>query len=276
MPNLPCALAMLFHCFPFPESHDRSFLDRIPEAESFSASDLFSQLPPGVDVQPREKIFSEWFAAGHVPRHLLQFKPIQVFERGHHLIYWVMPDYLSLGNDSDFVHTPLTWTATRDLAAHWEFLVPTAKMVDQIYQQSTRVHWPHAYPPSEEMRSTAYFVDHSRWIAARTSLEWVDHPLIAGHKKDLVVTPRLLSKKTKLAIYGWHNLGNGAAIQPLSLWHGQFYVDYSHGIRFVAPLAELDGKPVKMSAVLADPQLAPLVSFEGAFDICAVLGYVCS
>ena len=273
--NLPCTLAMLFSCFQFPESNDQVFLENQLDLDGPAASILIQTLKPEDDGLERERRFLEWFQAGYWPQNLSRFKPVQVQEGGHHLTYWVMPDYLALGNDQDWVLTPLTWLAAKALAEYWEVLVPTSKMVDQIYQQSQRVHWPHAYPASDVMGSTAYFLNHNTWIQERSGIELVDHPLIAGHKKDLVASPRLLVKTKKLALYGWHNLGNGAAIQPLSLWHGQFYVDYSHGVRFVAPEAALDGQKVSLRSILLDPQLAPLISFEGAFDICEVLAYPC-
>lgn len=270
--NLPCMLAMLFNCSLFPEIQDKAVLG---EAHSQrGASELIAEL--GIDdVEAREKKILEFFHLGFWPEGLRQFKAIQVHENGHRLVYWVAPDYVALGTDQDSVLMPLSWISTKRLAADWKMLIPTSKMVDQIYQQAERVHWPHAYPPSDEMRSTAYLVEHNQWIRDRSAIEFVDHPLIAGHKKDLVVSPRLLVQTGKLAIYGWHNLGNGAAIQPLSLWHGKFYVDYSHGIRMVAPEAELDGKPVSLASLLKDPQWVGMLSFEGAFDICEVLSYPC-
>lgn len=270
--NLPCLLAMLFNCSQFPEIEDKVLL---PKSEvSRPAQELIADLGND-DVEAREKKILEFFRQGLWPEKLGHFKPVQVRENGHQLTYWVSADYLSFGTNDDSVLIPLSWTVAKQVLAGMKMLVPSAKMVDQIYQQATRVHWPHAYPPSDEMRSTPYLLEHNQWIQERTSLEIVENPLIAGHKKDLVVSPRLLVKTGKLAIYGWHNLGNGAAIQPLSLWHGKFYVDYSHGIRLVAPEAELDGKKVSLARLLKDPLLAPLLSFEGAFDICEVVEYPC-
>jgi len=273
--NLPCTLVMLYSCFTFPEQTDRVFL-KVREAPSNAkgGSELLQPILQD-DVKIREAKILEWFEQGNFPNSLSRFKAVQVQEQGHRLVYWVMSDYLALGTDEDSVLMPLSWTAVKTLAKSWHMLLPTTKMVDQIYQQARRIHWPHAYPPDDAMRSTSYLLNHNAWIKGMTQLEFMDHPLIAGHKKDLVVSQRLLSKPNRLAIYGWHNLGNGAAIQPLSTWHGNFYVDYSHGIRMVAPEAELDGRMVLLRDVLKDPRLAPLISFEGAFDVCQVLEYEC-
>ncbi|MBD0375804.1 MAG: hypothetical protein ICV51_09270 [Flavisolibacter sp.] len=58
--------------------------------------------------------------------------------------------------------------------------------------------------------------------------------LIAGIKKDIVITGKLLHdpKPNRVAIYGWHKL-DGNPIQPLYTGHVNWYVDYSHGIRLV-------------------------------------------
>ena len=42
--------------------------------------------------------------------------------------------------------------------------------------------------------------------------------LVAGHKKDVVISAKLAGSPGKVAIYGWHRT-NGTAIQPLHLGH---------------------------------------------------------
>jgi hypothetical protein len=88
--------------------------------------------------------------------------------------------------------------------------------------------------------------------------------MVGGIKKDVVVSPLIAAWPGRVVIYGWHQL-NGIPIQPLSKVHGDFYADYSHGIRLVQRAMLVDGNPADLPAVLADPALAPLVSDEGAF-----------
>ncbi len=271
--NLPCILGMIF-CQPLAPLPDKMIglelhAHEIPDRVTLS-HELLS-----LDGEAREKQVLEWLKRGFWPKEQSRFHAVQVLEKGHHLIYWVSKDYLRLGNDQASILMPLAWTSVRELLREWKFLVPTAKMVDQIYQQSAQIAWPHAYPPSDAMRSSEYLLAHNAWIEENQAWQLKDHPLKSGHKKDLVLSQRLLEKKTKLAIYGWHNLGNGAAIQPQSLWHGEYYVDYSHGIRLVSPQAILDGKPVSLVEILKDKALAPLISFEGAYDPCEILESVC-
>ncbi len=271
--NLHCLIGLIV-CSPLAEAPEQAFLEDRHAEVIPSAAELVSEMFPKASKEREEQILA-WLDKGFWPRYQSRFKPIQVIEGGHTLIYWVAADYLRLGSDADSVLIPLAWPAVRTLAARWQMLLPTAKMVNQIYQQSDRVYWPHAFPPSDEMSDTAVLVEHSEWVRERQGFDLYDFPLVAGHKKDLVASKRLLEKPQKLAIYGWHNIGNGTAIQPQSLWHADYYVDYSHGIRLVAPLAQLDGKVVSLATILKDSELSRLISFEGAYDICAVLRYAC-
>jgi hypothetical protein len=86
--------------------------------------------------------------------------------------------------------------------------------------------------------------------------------LVGGIKKDVVITPLLASNPGKVAIYGWHQL-NGVPIQPLYLGHGDFYVDYSHGIRLVRQDMLVDGAATTVADVLAHAQWHVLLSDEG-------------
>jgi hypothetical protein len=56
---------------------------------------------------------------------------------------------------------------------------------------------------------------------------------------------------------------NGQPIQPLTIVHWNRYVDYSHGVRLVRDNIEIDGKRVKISDLLADPEHCQLLSDEG-------------
>ncbi|HRP08946.1 MAG TPA: ABC transporter permease, partial [Gemmatimonadales bacterium] len=86
--------------------------------------------------------------------------------------------------------------------------------------------------------------------------------LVAGHKKDVVVTPRLDSLPGRVAIYGWQK-PDGSVIQPLNTSHTTEHVDYSHGIRFVLDEVMVDGTPHELRMLLRDPLLAGLLSDEG-------------
>jgi hypothetical protein len=86
--------------------------------------------------------------------------------------------------------------------------------------------------------------------------------LVAGVKKDVVVSNRLDEKPNRVAIYGWHT-PDGKPIQPLSIVHRDSYVDYSHGVRLMRRAVLVDGKRRDARHVLHDADVCDLLSDEG-------------
>jgi hypothetical protein len=96
--------------------------------------------------------------------------------------------------------------------------------------------------------------------------------LVAGHKKDVVLSNVLNQRRGRIAIYGWH-YPDGTPIQPLSTAHHAAYADYSHGIRLVSQIVMLDGQPCSVYDVLQDEQRAELLSAEGVIrNLRALMG----
>jgi hypothetical protein len=89
--------------------------------------------------------------------------------------------------------------------------------------------------------------------------------LVAGGKKDIVLSPLLREWPDRVVIYGWHRR-SGIAIQPRSKVHTTGHVDYSHGVRFIARSLLVDGQRSTVDAVLADPRLHVLLSDEGPIE----------
>ena len=141
--------------------------------------------------------------------------------------------------------------------------------IDAIYQQAPRKLSPRPMPPTAQMTSNPYYIEHHRHIEEQlTSAAPTSTPtsmLTAGHKKDVVLTPRLAARRGRVAIYGWHQL-DGVPIQPLSTVHSAHYADYSHGIRLVWDQVRVNGESFSVAQILADPERAALLSDEGAFD----------
>jgi hypothetical protein len=111
------------------------------------------------------------------------------------------------------------------------------------------------------MRSNLYLSKHQQRIDEQRS-GLLPGELIAGHKKDLVLSNRLGQLPGRVAIYGWHR-APGDPIQPLSTVHGARYVDYSHGVRLVSATVIVDGRPRSIYDALQDSQVAPVLSREG-------------
>src|SRR5262249_33446374 len=92
--------------------------------------------------------------------------------------------------------------------------------------------------------------------------------LVAGIKKDIVVTNQLDGHQDRVGIYGWHQ-EDGAPIQPISILHGKEYADYSHGLRLVHGKMRVEGEEVDLASVMRDPWLCALVSDEGPMKLVA-------
>jgi len=205
---------------------------------------------------------------GDIPDFLRQLKPVELHAyssdgRPLSATLCVMPDYLAVGSDRDFLRMPMGLKAAADIASRLGFVLPTPRMVDAIYQHSERHLRPQPLRAGPDMRSTAYFRRHDADIVAQARrLGIAPGLLLAGHKKDVVLSNRMDTHPGRIAIYGWHQ-PNGEPIQPLSTAHGIEYVDYSHGIRLVSDVMLLNGKVTSVHKVLANAQLAVVLSDEG-------------
>jgi hypothetical protein len=136
-------------------------------------------------------------------------------------------------------------------------------MVDAIYAQAGIHLAPRPLPAGDTMRTTAYYWEHNQLVhLQRTDVGSDPGDLIAGDKKDLVLTNRLWNFPDRVAIYGWHR-PDGNPIQPLSTVHGWRYADYSHGVRLVSDTAYVNGHPKPLLDLLQDPAMATLLSTEG-------------
>ena len=143
----------------------------------------------------------------------------------------------------------------------FNMLLPTRKMVNDIYKQANVKLPPSPMKAGNEMAGINYYVRHQATVEGQlrgASRE----ALIAGHKKDIVNTNKLVDRPLQVAIYGWHRM-DGNPIQPLSLVHINTYADYSHGVRLIQESMVVDGSVMRVRDVLRDPQLNVLISDEG-------------
>lgn len=205
---------------------------------------------------------------GNLPAFLRNLVPIELsYARPNSkpltATIFVTPDYLAVGTDADFLRIPMNLHSAAAIASHFGFLLPTKKIVDAIYRESRFHFMPQPLPAGPQMTSTGYYRLHNQMIEEQSRARGISlGALVSGHKKDLVITNRLVARPGQLAIYGWHR-GFGDPIQPLSTVHGAGYADYSHGIRLVSEIVILDGKVRSVRDILRDPSLAKILSDEG-------------
>ena len=239
-----------------------------PRTPSALTGSAFAESLTALDDATREAAILIQLKEGNLPDFLRTLKPVQLVGRSASgqttsATIFVMPDYLAIGSDDNFLRIPMRLSTATEIGAQFHFLLPTRKMVDAIFAQADLRLAPEPLPPGPQMRSTWYYLQHNRIIEGqRKTIGAPLGELIAGQKKDLVLTNRLTRQIGKVAIYGWHR-PTGMPIQPLSTVHGARYADYSHGTRLVSDTMLVDGEPHSVYAVLEDPQLAPIVSDEG-------------
>lgn len=222
----------------------------------------------GEELAHRHLVVAEQVLSGNVPNALRSLRPVRLSAEGiGEVTIWVTPDVLAIGGEDDHVRCPLGGPAALQIARQLGCWLPTRRIVDAVHAQADIRLTPLPMPPTARMTSNPYFIEHQRQIAAQLAAMGEDASgrLVAGHKKDLVLTPLLRQRPGRVAIYGWHQPG-GEPIQPLSTVHAADYADYSHGVRLVWGQVEINGDWRDFAEVLRDPALAPLLSDEGAFD----------
>jgi hypothetical protein len=229
----------------------------------------FAQKVSAMDLPQREKVIYQQVFDGNVPLSLRKFCPVTVTNIAEGITnigtLYVAPDYLAVGSDTNYLLIPISGNTAQRIADKIGCILPTRKMVDAIYAAAEVKLIPTPISPTVAMTTVPIFTQHNEAVYAQRAAVLDLHPqgiLVAGHKKDVVITPRLATATNKVAIYGWHQT-NGKAIQPLYLGHVTWWVDYSQCVRFVSYWMTVNGERKSVPEVLADPKLCGLISDEG-------------
>lgn len=227
-----------------------------------------------LDRLEREEVAIDWITNGNVPTHMKQYVEISYNVRCNDGItrnvkISVLPDYLSVGNDHDFIRIPLTPLSAQKIADAFDCSLPTAKIVDVIWNNCVNRYEPEPWGPPYDasMMSLERLVAHDAKIHVQaTKKKFVQSNLSAGHKKDVILTKKLLEKPTQVAIYGWHKR-DGVPIQGVYLGHENTYADYSHGIRLVSNNVVINGEVKRFSDIISDQMLSSILTNEGANSV---------
>lgn len=235
-----------------------------------AGSQLFPILSPLTRAAREDTVFKH-LAMGNVPDFLRNLKKVSTAKTingtSYTLDYFVTPDYVALGHDTDYFLMPMTPVLAQRIANYLECTLPTPKMVDQIYAAATVKLRPQPIPWDEQMVNVPRFKQHNDSVRALRNPLLAQYPLgtlIGGTKKDVVIDKKVYSwiKGTvpkPVVIYGWHQL-NGAPIQPTYNGHGETYADYSHGIRLVQRMGKINGAEIDLIDIVKDPVYYTLIS----------------
>jgi hypothetical protein len=216
----------------------------------------------------REAAVLKEIRRGNIPDFLRSLKAISIDANDsqgtkHTATCFVTPDYLSVGMDDDFFRLPMTPQTAQTIADACGASLITAKLSDEIFRQAEVKLEPQ--PLTKDREAPATFYQHQEIIEGQRKEKQLGL-LIAGIKKDVVLTNHLKEKPHRVAIYGWHH-PDGKPIQPLYAGHVDWYVDYSHGIRLMSQQMIVDGQPMRVANVLKSKELSALLSNEGPIEI---------
>lgn len=211
---------------------------------------------------------------------------VRIFGLGHELVVRVASDVLAIGEIGDVLRLPLLPLTAQRIADAFGMVLPTSRLVREIHRAAGIKLDPKSSPPlalsPNKGADMSQYVEHSKRVDDKITSVRVTVPnlLVSGQGKDIVIGRAL--KPGKVVIYGWM-IGRGVEDppvddptpyayvdwreQPLSNVHGDFYVDYSHGIRLLSPEVTLDGSKTTLAAIMADSALAPIVSDEGVLSL---------
>lgn len=237
--------------------------DRNPHA--FTGSEFMKH---NMDVARyiREGNILQELLEGNIPDFLRKFCEVKITKGSNSITYLVMPDYLCIGSDDDYIRIPMNPLTAQQVANKYNCTLPTTKMVKDIYHNATNKlsAIPHGPPYDYTMMSSERFI----WSNDKINNQMVNKDklqLTAGHKKDVVLTDNLAPNNPnhRVAIFGWFN-ADGSIIQPLNpKSHEETYADYSHSIRMIARDVIVNGNPMQIDDVFNHPEYCNLVSDEG-------------
>ena len=244
-----------------------------PRDDNALSGSAFSNLVESMELAQREATIRDEILSGNIPSFLRDLVAVEttavIEDSSYTLTFFVMSDYLSVGSNEDHFLTPMTPILAQQIMDELGGILPTRKMVNLIWNESQVKLSPQPIPPSPAMATVDVFRDHDALVTASRSENLTEFPLgslVAGHKKDVILSNRIASNPDKVVIYGWH-YPNGQAIQPLHSGHVNWYADYSHGIRVILNKALLNDAVVELTNILKDPKLYQLLSDEaGAME----------
>ncbi|MBK7632119.1 MAG: T9SS type A sorting domain-containing protein [Ignavibacteriales bacterium] len=238
-----------------------------------SGSDFINLIWSMPRDQREEQIYSH-VITGNIPNFMRQLNTVTAYANiggnNHSVKYFVIPEYLAVGSDSDYFLTPMTPLLAQRICNALNCTMPTKKMVDQIYTSAPCKLRPQPIPPTPEMITVPVFDQHNDSVLSIRLPVLSQYPfgtLVGGTKKDVIISNNIYQNlhsnvPKPVVIYGWHQL-NGVPIQPVYNGHEETYADYSHGIRLVLDSVLVDESPMTFTQLLANSDLSILVSDEG-------------
>lgn len=266
------------------QSEDEYTTIEVPARDdnAMTATDFIKAIEPVPRLPDRQEMIFKELSTGNIPGWLRSFKAIEVEWEGHKATLWVACDCLCIGSDDDWCRMPMNGHTAQRVADAYGCTLVTKKTATDVWKAADVKLTPQPWgPPYDEDMYAVHRIPtqnqkimsgnptfHIRGLQEFIPTDGSNWPLIAGHHKDVVLTPLIEKRPDRLAIFGWFQ-PNGMPIQGLQPnAHEVTYEDYSHGIRLahaqvlVTPNGE-EARPMTYADLLADEKLYGLVSDEG-------------
>ena len=224
----------------------------VKRSEAAQGGAAFYRKAAAMGWAARDSFILQQVREGAIPPFLKKFVRVPVVINAGKLrtrvIFFVSPDYLSIGNKGDWARVSLTASGAASVLSLLDCFAPTPQLVDRIYQQASVKLSP--VPLYAYRDSTPIMWHHHLIIEGQRKQQ---KGLIAGIKKDIVfVNAKGDSVLTnRVGIYGWHQ-PDGKPIQPFYQGHAAWYTDYSHGLRLVSNNVRVKRRMIRVDRLLQD------------------------
>lgn len=224
-----------------------------------------------LSLKDREHIIYKAIKRGNIPnfyRKLIKITDsMKVNYQQMVITYYVLPDYIAIGTDTNYFYCPMTPGLAQRVANKLKCSLLTKQLSDDVYRHAGTKLSPLPIPPTPAMTTVPLFIRHDKMVKAQLDslgINYKQGSLTAGNKKDVIISNRIYNDTSAyhVVIYGWHRL-NGKAIQPVYARHLNTWADYSHGIRLIQRDVWVNGKKMDIRKVLSSPQLNVLLSDDG-------------
>jgi|GEM_PF-6399810 len=270
------------------ESKSTSSNGKIPERPiNAPTGSQFLESQKGMSQSKMEQAIFNEIDQGNIPSFCRSenMKKLTIEKNGYKVTYKVALDYLSIGSDSDYIRMPITPLLAQKLAKKYNWGLPTASMTEHIYKNANIKLEGKGYLTGEKgsaklaeqqakMQSNEYIQKHSLDIDKQLSKldrhnSGTEQSLIAGHKKDVIISQYAINHPGSLDMRGLYI--NGTAVQTNPA-HQDTYRDYSHGYRPIYGDIEItkpDGttEVMKYYDGLKSPKIAEILNGkEGVID----------
>lgn len=208
-------------------------------------------------LQGREALLLELVERGiHDP---LRWQEVTTRQGGHTAVFRVSTDALTIFG----VRIPVTALGAQRIADSFDSVLPTARILDAIWNESSTRATPCTLPPDAAMATMARVLEHSRCVDRQIA----SRPgIVANVGKHWVLSNHLEGHPRLAANYGWFQAGH-APIQTLGTRHDVGHTDYSQVLRLVRRRMTVDGVPEDIAHVGRSSTLSSLVSTEGPLRV---------